>query len=125
MQARFGVQLIPAEAVTCADRGRAIEGAQVVFAAGAAGVELLEPAHWENNPSIELMADANATPPLGIGGTDMMDRGAVRHGKIVWGAIGFGTLKLALHRACIAKLFERNDQVLDAEDIFALAKTMT
>ena len=47
-----------------------------------------------------------------------------RHGKIIWGAIGFGTLKLALHRACIGKLFEDNKQVFDAELIFKLAKEM-
>lgn len=70
------------------------------------------------------MADANATPPIGLGGTDMMDRGQERNGKIIWGAIGFGTLKLALHRACIEKLFESNVQVFDAEEIFSLAKTM-
>ena len=35
-----------------------------------------------------------------------------------------GALKLSLHRACIARLFEDNKQVLDAENIFALAKTM-
>jgi hypothetical protein len=124
MKARFGVDLVPREAFDCDDRGRAIENAEIVFAAGAAGVELLQAQHWQNNPTLELMADANATPPLGVGGTDMMDRGAERHGKIVWGAIGFGTLKLALHRACIAKLFEANNQVLDAEEIFAIAKTM-
>ena len=33
-------------------------------------------------------------------------------------------MKLALHRACIARLFERNDLVLDAEEIYAIAKTM-
>jgi hypothetical protein len=124
MKARFGVDLVPVEAFDSDDRGRAIENAQIVFAAGAAGVELLRPEHWQDNAGIELMADANATPPLGIGGTDMMDRGTERNGKIVWGAIGFGTLKLALHRACIAKLFEANNQVLDAEEIFAIAKTM-
>ena len=52
----------------------------------------------------------------------MMDEGTERHGKIIWGAIGFGKFKLALHRACIARLFESNDQVLDAEEIFALAR---
>ena len=71
-----------------------------------------------------MIADANATPPLGIGGTDMMDKGVARHCKIIWGAIGFGALKLALHRACVAKLFEDNKLVLDAENIFALAKLM-
>lgn len=124
MKQRFGVDLSPIEARDNDARGKAITEAQIVFAAGAAGVELLEARHWQNNPSVELMADANATPPIGIGGTDMMDRGIERNGKIVWGAIGFGTLKLALHRACIAKLFESNDQILDAEEIFEIAKTM-
>jgi hypothetical protein len=59
-----------------------------------------------------------------IGGTDTMDKGNLRHGKIIWGALGFGSLKLALHRACIAQLFKDNKQVLDAENIFALAKEM-
>ena len=120
----FDTDITPAEAVDCDSRGKLIEDAQVVFVTGAAGIELLKTEHWENNSNIELMADANATPPIGIGGTDMMDRGKERHGKIIWGAIGFGTLKLALHRACIAKLFESNNQILDAEEIFNLAKSM-
>ena len=121
---RFNVDITPVGAADNDARGKAIEGAQIVFAAGAAGVLLLNKEHWENNPTIEMMADANATPPLGIEGTDMIDKGKDRNGKIVWGAIGFGTLKLALHRACIAKLFEKNDQIFDAEEIFALAKSM-
>ncbi|MGH8548500.1 MAG: NADP-dependent methylenetetrahydromethanopterin/methylenetetrahydrofolate dehydrogenase, partial [Methylococcales bacterium] len=100
MKDRFGVDLSPAEAVTNDDRGRAIADARIIFATGAAGVQLLNTHHWADNPNIELMADANATPPIGIEGTDMMDRSKNRNGKIVWGAIGFGTLKLALHRAC-------------------------
>lgn len=124
IKARFGVDVTPLEADDSDARGAAIADANVVFAAGAAGVELLRPEHWQNNAHLELLADANATPPIGIGGADMMDRGAVRHGKIVWGAIGFGALKLALHRACIGQLFENNKQVFDAENIFALAKTM-
>ena len=121
---RFGVDITPVEAPGNDDRGKAIEGAQIVFATGAAGALLLNKHHWEDNSSIEMMADANATPPLGIEGTEMMDKGKERNGKIIWGAIGFGTLKLALHRACIAQLFESNTQVFDAEEIFALAKTM-
>jgi hypothetical protein len=31
---------------------------------------------------------------------------------------------LALHRACIAKMFETNDLILDAEEIFAIARSM-
>lgn len=121
---RFEVNVTPIEAKDNAARAKAIADAQVVFATGAAGVELLGEDDWANNKTIELMADANATPPLGIGGTGMMDKGKDYDGRIMWGAIGFGTLKLALHRACIDKLFEAHDQVFDAENIFDLAKTM-
>jgi len=124
MKQRFGVQLTAVKAIDCNDRAAVIADAAIVFATGASGIELLKPEHWQNNPHIEIIADANATPPLGIGGTDMMDKGLVRHGKIIWGAIGFGSLKLAIHRACIAKLFEDNKQVFDAELIFKLAKSM-
>ncbi len=124
MKARFGVDLVPLQAGDHESRAKVLQGAHILFAAGATGVELLKEEHWRDNPTLELIADANATPPVGVGGTDMMDRGAERHGKIVWGAIGFGVLKLALHRACIARLFEQNDLVLDAEEIFLTAKEM-
>lgn len=124
MKERFGIHLTPVEASDSDARGDAIKDANIVLATGAAGIELLKPEHWENNPDLEVIADANATPPLGIGGTDMMDKGIDRHGKAVWGAIGFGALKLALHRACIARLFEDNKQAFDAELIFKLAKEM-
>jgi hypothetical protein len=124
MKARFGVDMTPVEAFDNAARAKAIEQANIVLATGAAGVELLSIDQWQHNPHIEMIADANATPPLGIGGTDVMDKGNLRNGKIIWGAIGFGSLKLALQRACIAKLFEDNNQVFDAENIFALAKEM-
>ncbi|TPQ26065.1 NADP-dependent methylenetetrahydromethanopterin/methylenetetrahydrofolate dehydrogenase [Methylomonas koyamae] len=124
MKQRFDVDITPLEASDYDSRAAAIADANIVLATGAAGVELLKPEHWQDNPHLQLLADANATPPVGIGGTDVMDRGRERHGKIVWGAIGFGAFKLALHRACIAKLFEDNKQVFDAEIIFALAKEM-
>lgn len=124
MEKRFNVKLNAQAAATFEERAEVIKDAQIVIATGATGVELLRPQDWQNNSSLELIADANATPPLGIGGVDVMDKGVERSGKIVWGAIGFGALKLALHRACIAQLFEDNKQILDAENIFALAKKM-
>ena len=124
MKERFNVDLTPAAAVDSDARGAVIQDANIVLATGAAGIELLKPEHWQNNSNLEMLADANATPPVGIGGIDMMDKGIDRHGKIIWGAIGFGALKLALHRACIARLFEGNKQVLDAELIYKLAKEM-
>ena len=95
-------------AVDNAARAQAIEGAQIVLATGAAGVPLLDEVGLGRlTPASNCCADANATPPLGIEGIDMMDKGAQRHGKTVFGAIGFGALKISLHRACIARLFEQ------------------
>ncbi|PKM11525.1 MAG: methylenetetrahydrofolate dehydrogenase [Gammaproteobacteria bacterium HGW-Gammaproteobacteria-3] len=124
IKARFGVDIMPVAADSHAARGRAIMDANIVIATGAAGIELLGAEHWQNNAALEMIIDANATPPLGIGGIDIMARGEVRDGKIIWGAIGFGAFKLALHRACITKLFEDNKRIFDAETIFALAKTL-
>lgn len=121
---RFEVEVEAIEAADNAARARALEGAQVAFASGAAGVALLDEAAWADHPTLELLSDANATPPLGIAGIDMMDKAHERHGRTVWGAIGFGALKIALHRACIARMFERDDLVLDAEEIYAVARPM-
>ncbi len=124
LKSRFGIEVQAVAAPTNADRAAAIRDAQIVLASGAAGVTLLEAAQWRNLAGLELLADANASPPAGIEGIEPTDRGALNHGKIVFGALGFGALKLALHRACIARLFERNDLLLDAEEIYAIAKTM-
>jgi hypothetical protein len=124
IKARFGIDVEAIEAPTNADRANAINGAHIVLATGASGITLLEAKDWRDHPSLQLIADANASPPAGIEGVGMSDRGADSHGKILFGPLGFGALKLALHRACIARLFEQNDLVLDAEEIYAIAKGM-
>src|SRR3984885_12333034 len=124
IQTPFGIDVEAIEAPTNADRAAAIKGAHIVLATGASGVTLLEAKQWQDNPSLELIADANASPPAGIDGVGLSDRAASSHGKILFGALGFGALKLAVHRACIARLFEQNDLVLDAEEIYSIAKGM-
>jgi hypothetical protein len=124
IKARFGITVEAIEAATNAERAAAIQGAHIVLATGASGVTLLDAKQWQENPSLELIADANASPPAGIEGVGASDRGTSGHGKILFGALGFGALKLAVHRACIARLFEQNDLVLDAEEIYSIAKGM-
>ncbi|MGE0483263.1 MAG: methylene-tetrahydromethanopterin dehydrogenase N-terminal domain-containing protein [Gammaproteobacteria bacterium] len=124
MHRRFKVDLIPAGAGDPAALRNVLRGANILIATGAAGVQLLHEHAWRDLDDLEILLDANATPPLGIEGIDLMDRATERHGKVCYGAIGFGSFKLEVHRACIAKLFEANDIVLDAPEIFALAKDM-
>ncbi len=124
MNESFGVNLTGAAAFDDDSTNAVLEGAHIVLATGAAGITLLKEEHWKDHPTLEFLSDANATPPLGIEGIDMMDKGKEVHGKICYGAIGFGALKLEVHRACIARLFEANDQVFDADEVYALAKEM-
>jgi len=124
IEARFGVKVRPVQGADEAARAKDLEGAQIVFAAGAIGIELVKTSHWEGNPTIEAVADVNAQPPLGLEGIEATDKGKERDGKLCFGALGIGGLKLKLHRACIGQLFENPEQVLDAEHIYALAKEM-
>jgi hypothetical protein len=124
INARFGIDVQPLEAPTHLERGAALKGAQIVLATGASGITLLPAKDWQENASLELIADANASPPAGIEGVGLSDRGTSSHGKILFGPLGFGALKLALHRACVARLFEQNDLLLDAEEIYGIAKQM-
>lgn len=121
---RFGVKVKAVEGADDAARAAAVKDANVLFAAGAIGYQLLPLSAWKDNPNTELVADVNAQPPLGIEGIEATDKGKDRHGKLAFGALGIGGLKLKLHRACIGKLFESAEGVFDAEEIYALAKEM-
>jgi hypothetical protein len=124
IEARFGVTVKSIEAADDATRAAAVKDANIVYAAGAIGLQLLPASAWQDNKTIEMVADVNAQPPLGIEGIEATDKGKERSGKLAFGALGIGGLKLKLHRACIGQLFESSDQVLDAEEIYALAKEM-
>ncbi|HEX7088653.1 MAG TPA: NADP-dependent methylenetetrahydromethanopterin/methylenetetrahydrofolate dehydrogenase [Longimicrobiales bacterium] len=99
----------------------ALEGAEVVLACGPVGVQLLPRQAWAGRPGLRVAADVNAVPPLGIEGVDSADDGVERDGVLAFGALGIGRLKMKLHKACIARAFERNDLILDSEAIYDLA----
>lgn len=98
----------------------ALADAVVVIASGAPGIELLPEATRRECKSLKVAIDLNAVPPTGIGGIQPHEKAAEKDGQICYGAIGVGGLKMKLHKAAIRRLFESNDLVLDAEEIYAL-----
>lgn len=124
MHDRFGVIMTPMQASDDDSIATALDGAHIVFGAAKAGIQLLNAQQWQNHPTLELIADVGTSKVLGFEGIDVMDKGTERYGKRVFGGIGIGALKLKLHRACIAKLFESNDIALDAESIYKIAQSM-
>jgi len=103
---------------------RACERAELLLNAGPAGVMLVPKQAWANRPGLKVVADVNAVPPLGIEGVETMDDGVTKEGVVCFGALAIGNLKMKVHKACIARLFERNDLVLDAETIADVAREL-
>jgi len=101
-----------------------LDGAQIVLSAGPAGVEVLRRDFWAQHATIELLADYNAAEPLGIEGTKATDDLAEHDGKLVLGALAIGGPKMKVHKACVRRLFESNDQVLDTDAVYAIAKEL-
>jgi hypothetical protein len=119
-----GARVQPVTNAGTEDLAAALQGRSVVFAAGAAGVVLLPRAARTGSPHLRVAIDLNAVPPLGIEGLEVTDKAIQRDGVLCYGAIGVGGTKMKIHKAAIARLFESNDQVLDAEEVYALAQTL-
>ena len=118
---RFGGQVRGMVAADPAQVSAALEGATVLLNTGPAGVMLVPSSAWAGRSGLRAVADLNAVPPPGIEGIEVTDDGAEREGVVTFGALGIGKFKMKIHKACIARLFERNDHVLDAETIAEIA----
>ena len=105
-----------------AETSAALAGAQVVIAAGAAGVELLSGEVRAAAKGLKIAIDLNAVPPVGIAGVEVLDKAVDREGAVCYGAIGIGGAKMKIHRAAVQRLFTANNLVLDAEEVFEIAR---
>jgi hypothetical protein len=117
-------QLEPVATATASELSRAVEGQTLIVAAGAAGAVLLPKSLRIACPALRVAIDLNAVPPLGIEGIAATDAGVEHEAVTCYGAIRVGNTKMKIHRAAVARLFESNDQVLDAEEVFAIAGTL-
>jgi hypothetical protein len=117
-------QIEPFATGTPAELRAALTGRVLVVAAGAAGAVLLPQSARSACPGLKVAIDLNAVPPLGIEEVEVMDKDVNREGVLCYGAIGVGDTKMKVHKAAITCLFERNDQVMDAEEVYALAAAM-
>lgn len=119
-----GAKLVATRASSEEETIEVLADAAVVIACGAAGIELASRDALTRAGSLKVAIDLNAVPPAGLNGVEVMDRGVERNGLTCYGAVGVGGLKMKVHKAALRRLFETNDQVLDAEEIYAIAKRM-
>jgi hypothetical protein len=101
-----------------------LDGAQIVLSSGPAGIPVLRHGFWSSHPTIELLADYNAAEPLGVEDTKATDDMKDYDGKLVLGALAIGGPKMKVHKACVRRLFETNEAVLDTDAVYEIAKEL-
>jgi hypothetical protein len=121
---RFKGQVAHVTARNPGDVREIVAWAEMLLASGPAGVQLVPREVWAAQTGLRAIADVNAVPPLGVEGIEATDDGETRGGARVFGAFGIGGLKMKTHKAAIGRLFERNDLILDAEEIYDLAAAL-
>ena len=125
VKARVPAATLEPVAIASQDQAAAaLVGVNILIAAGPPAVELIAADVRRNCATLAVAIDLNAVPPAGIGGIAPLDRAADHSGVPGYGAIGVGGTKMKLHKAAIARLFTSNDQVLDAEELYALGKSL-
>ncbi len=106
------------------DGPAALDGRDLVIAAGAPGVVLLPKKHRVASKTLKVVLDLNGVPPEGIEGVGLGDKAKNRDDMHCYGALGVGGTKMKVHKAALAELFLRNDAVLDVAAIYAIAKRL-
>lgn len=121
MKTAYGVDVTPAESRSDEDVKKLLKDTHVVIASGPAGVCVLPKSAWTSCDTLEVIADVNAVPPLGVDGIEVMDDGTKKEGIKFYGAIAIGNFKMKVHRDSVSSLFESNDQFLDETTIYDIA----
>lgn len=121
MKSAYGVDVTPAESRSDEVVEKLLKDAHVAIASGPAGVCVLSKSAWTSSKTLEVIADVNAVPPLGVDGIEVMDDGTEKEGVKFYGAIAIGNFKMKVHHDSVLSLFESNDQFLDETTIYDIA----
>jgi methylene-tetrahydromethanopterin dehydrogenase len=123
----FGKGEINIEAGVDAEKGEYIKTTDIVFATGAAGIELLSAELIACAPQLKVAADVNAVPPAGIANLDPFHDGTPiegsNSGAVGIGALAIGNVKYQAQNRLLKKMIESDEAIyLNFEDAFELAR---
>jgi len=121
---RFGRPLAVADGSTEAGRRAVLETADVVLAAGRAGLQVLSLSELTSARRLKVAADINAVPPPGIEGVDVAADGAPIHGTsgVGIGALAIGGVKFQVQHALLRRVYDAESALaLDFRDAYRAA----
>jgi methylene-tetrahydromethanopterin dehydrogenase len=121
---RFGVDVHAVDTSTPVKLLEVLLGAEIVFCAAAAGVQVLSASALASAKSLIIAADVNAVPPAGIEGLQLMDYGVeIQTGILGIGPLAIGDVKYKTESGLFQRLATSSSHLaLDFRDAFALAR---
>lgn len=123
----FGAGKITISAGADADKADYIKTADVVFATGAVGIELISAELVASATQLKVAADVNAVPPSGVAGLDVFDNGkeiaGSNSGAVGVGALAIGNVKYQVQSLLLKKMTEVDKPIfLHFEHAFTAAR---
>ncbi len=123
----YGVELAGADGSEDAKIIDLIAGADVVFSAAKAGVQVLDKRHLAAAEQARVLCDVNAVPPEGIAGVGVMDNGepvgATPRDALGIGALAVGNVKYQTQQTMLQHMLEAERPVyLDYQQAFDVAR---
>ena len=123
----FGDGKLSIQAGLDTDKADLIKTADVVFATGAAGIELLSADNIASASQLKVAADVNAVPPSGIAGLDAFDDGKAladsNSGAVGVGALAIGNIKYQTQNRLLKQMIENDEPIyLHFEHAFSMAR---
>jgi methylene-tetrahydromethanopterin dehydrogenase len=125
---RFGVDLEPVPGETPEQKRDIVANADVVFAAAAAGVQVISQAEKDVAKNLLVVADVNAVPPPGVDGMELFMDGAPLPGcnALGVGPLAIGDIKYKTESGLFKQMLSSSEPLaLDFRHAFALARQLT
>ncbi|MCC7250340.1 methylenetetrahydromethanopterin dehydrogenase [Hyphomicrobium sp.] len=124
---RFGVDLTAVAGETDDQKREIIENAEVIFAAAAAGVQVISKEQKEFAKNLLVVADVNAVPPPGVEGMELFMDGAQLPGcnALGVGPLAIGDIKYKTESGLFKQMIGSKEPLaLDFRHAFALARQL-
>ena len=124
---RFGVDLQPAPGETPEQKRDIIANADVIFAAAAAGVQVISKEDKEIAKKLLVVADVNAVPPPGVEGMELFMDGAPLPDSDALGVgpLAIGDIKYKTESGLFKQMLESKEALaLDFRHAFTLARQL-
>lgn len=125
---RFGVDLEPVPGETPEQKADIVRQAEVVFAAAAAGVQVLSAEEIQTAKNLLVAADVNAVPPPGVQGMELFMNGDPLPDckqALGVGPLAIGDIKYKTESGLFKRMIEAKEPVhFDFRDAFELARSL-